>query len=179
VASAIVVGVLGYDISMHVERWQNEKHLEELDAQFQEKLDLKKQIESEAARSRQLEEQLSQQREELTTLTAKNDLMENVLLERQHSVPGILRTLAEASNDEVVLNEVVEARNQQGIHLLAWALTDTSAALFQSRLNRAMAKWGLRVEDAQITGNEERSGLPGYEIDLWLVPRVVNKEQQL
>ncbi len=171
-AIAILLAVVGFDLSMHIERWKNEVRLVELDAQFEEKMALKKKVESQASEAMRLEKEIAKRSRTLTEVNKKNQIIENILIQRQKSVPGILRTLAKTSGDEIILDGLSESDKSPGIRVTGWALTDTGAELFLNRLNQALEKWEMLVTDSQVVADRGRTGLDGYGIDLWLVPRI-------
>jgi len=167
-AAAVMLAVTGFEGYNRVQIWRNEQELVRLDAEYEERLMIKKQAESTAARARVLEGQVVEKQAELEKLRERQRLLEDVLLRRRELIPGLLRAIAGAVGDEVLLDEVQEADQQTGIHLVGWAYTDTAGQLFISRLNKSLAEWDYQVSDTRVRSGRGRLGGQGYSLDIWL-----------
>lgn len=174
--AAVLLCVIGVDASIHFKRWQNTQKLNELNATYEEKLDIKKKFERTVSEARHLEKQLQENTEQLEGIKKQQRLVKDVLLYRQQSIPGILEALARSTSDEVIIDSIIETEKQGGLRVHCWALTDTGAELFLNKLNKAVTKWGLRVEGAQVAADRGRLGLDGYGITLWLIAREAEGE---
>ncbi|MCA9482221.1 MAG: hypothetical protein KC553_00635 [Nitrospina sp.] len=174
-AGLVLLGVAGFDASIRYEIWKNKKKEARLEEQFEEKMSIKKKVEGDASRGKVLEESIVETRRELDELIEKNRIFEKVLMERQESVPGMLKALAGSVSDEIILNSIAESRTTAGVRVTGWALTDTGAEIFLSRLNKALEQWGFRVTGVEVSANRGRLGLDGYGFSMWLVPLISNE----
>ncbi|QPJ62479.1 MAG: hypothetical protein G3M70_11600 [Candidatus Nitronauta litoralis] len=177
-AVLILFAVVAFDATIRFETWQNVKKEEELTAKFKEKLGIKKKVESDASKTQVLEEKIEEGRRAIEKLIEKNRLFEKILLERQESVPGILRGLASAISDEIILDGIFESKNSSGIRVTGWALTDTGAEIFLNQLGRKLDEWGMSVSGAEVSSSRGRLGLDGYGFSLWLVPQLIQEVPQ-
>ncbi|MCG8428270.1 MAG: hypothetical protein MI754_13025 [Chromatiales bacterium] len=169
-AAVVLMGTVGFDLHIRYKVWQNEQRLAQLDAEYEEKLQVKKQAESTASEVKILETKLAEKQSQVERLHQTLYVLDEVILQRQDLVPGILRAISEAVGDEILLDIVEEAENQAGFHLVGWALTDTGGQLFLNRLNKTLSRWNYRVSDTQVRSGRGRLAAQGYNLEVWLTP---------
>ncbi len=168
--TAVLLAVVGYDISLRVEIWQNKQELVRLDAQYKEKLQLKKITDSTVSQVNALEKQEVKKQALLEKKHHSLRMLGGMIMHRQNLVPGLLRAIGKAAGDEVLLDSVEEGARQSGFRLVGWALTDTAGQLFLNRLNKTLSPWNYQVSDPQISSGKGRLGVYGYTLEIWLSP---------
>jgi hypothetical protein len=177
-ALLVILAILAYDASLQIKSWQNKIRLEELDAQYKEKLEEKQRMDQAVQQGKILEEEIADLGKDLVKANKWNKIFEDVLMARRKMVPGVLNALADSTGDEVILFSVDETDNWSGMHITAWGLTHTGAQLFISQLNKSLEPWGLEVENAQVSVKQGQLGLDGYGISLWLFPKKDEKDKK-
>ncbi len=177
-ALVLLMGIIGYDLSLRYQTWQQQETLAALDAEYSERMQIKQQMESAANEVTVLRGQLQLKERELKKKRQELHVFEDVLLKRQESVPGLLRAVADSIGDEVMLDQLEEKEKQAGFFLKGWALSETSAQLFLNRLNKNLERWQYRIVGPQFHRGQGRLKLEGYTLETWLLPITPAEEKK-
>lgn len=149
-----------------------QSELARLDKEFNEKLKLNKQMQGLNNESRKLMRKVKDKQVEVSEISKKLAVINNILIDRLELVPGLLVALKSSISDEVVIDGMIEDRAKTNTFILAgWALTDTSAQLFVNNLNSNLARWGLMVVDDAVIRQSNAYGVDGYMVTLMILPR--------
>ncbi len=171
VFSAIAV-TGGTETYLRMSAYDAETQLAQREEEFEERSQLSRKVQTINSQAKALRDQVETLQTAVADADARLTIMENVLLARVKSVPGILRALQGAMNDDVVINGISENYSSTGIYQVSgWALTDTSAQLFMNRLDRNVERWQLNVVDESVARANGPMDLDGYRIQLRIVPQ--------
>jgi hypothetical protein len=88
-------------------------------------------------------------------------------------LPELMRALASAIDDRVVLDAVVESQDTDarlGIEVRAWSPDAARLQSYAARVAEAVAPLGLAVAQGEMQAGPGRLGTQGYRIRYWLVP---------
>lgn len=159
---------LGVEASMRFQTYMNQQKLINLEAEFSEKLLIKKTEESTVSQGQRLSEKIKDY--EQTLLEQKQTLTAlQRLVYRQDLISGMLLALQTVTSDEVVLDSMRQKPGQQEqFYLVGWALTNTAAQLFINNLGRNMARWNIQVQDSRVNASTNRFDGKGYKTEVWL-----------
>jgi len=116
----------------------------------------------------ELQSSLDEKMQVLNRGIEKIKLMEVLLEERQSFVPFLMRAVAGAVNDDVVMERIIET-NKQTFQITGWALTEKSAQQFVRSLSRDMVESNMNTEDLSVWVQAGRTGMNGYAFSLNLV----------
>lgn len=164
----VVVGLIGFEITMRLQIQANEQRLDDLETEFSQRMQITRMAQATASEATRLESQTKATRETVTALRDRKQALDG-LLERQQSTPAMLAAFQEAVTDEVMLNEFGYDSGRNGLYYIsAWALTNTAGQLFVNNLGRHLALWDLRVQDYRINTGTNRFKALGYEVEVWL-----------
>ncbi|MEN9891206.1 MAG: hypothetical protein RLY78_1501 [Pseudomonadota bacterium] len=93
--------------------------------------------------------------------------------QRRAMLPELMRALASAIDDRVVLDAVVESQDTDarlGIEVRAWSPDAARLQSYAARVAEAVAPLGLAVAQGEMQAGPGRLGTQGYRIRYWLVP---------
>lgn len=168
---AVLTAMIGTEGYLRVTGINAENELARLEQEYDDRMAEKKRVQTFTSEISQLEDLLREKEQRLGRASHELDVIENILLARGRLVPGVLEKLRESVSEEVVIDSLQEANNKLGYFTLeAWALNNTSAQLFVTKLNRELAEWDLSVVDENISSARGRLGLSGYAVSLSIVP---------
>ncbi len=170
-AAAVVLGVLGNDVRMRVQSWQNQAELKRLDQVFEEQMEMKRIADQIRAESRRLKLEVDEQERVVARLAAQVSGLER-LTRRREQMPKVLEQIAAACNDEMFV-QAVNLPPAAGalVQMRAWALTNTGAQLFVTTLNNTLEELGGTVRNSRIVAAPGPRNLSGYQIEVWLAFR--------
>ncbi|WP_319381306.1 hypothetical protein [Thiomicrorhabdus sp.] len=149
--------------------------LAKIEAKKEEQVRLAQQIGLMVAETNKEKEKLQEITTEVEAMR-KQVLQMKALSERNPLLMELLLSLQESINDFVVVDRFVESNQsertkQKGFELQGWALNDNAAQLFSRELNKRVAKLGYEVLQVKINRSIGRSGIRGYGLSLWLLPK--------
>lgn len=122
--------------------------------------------------AQQLDAEADQLRDALGSLNHKLQGMA-LIVERQRTVPGLIRALGQAIDDRVVLDAIVESRDPDvamGLQVRAWSPAPDRLQAYAARVAQGVAPLGLAVAQSELAQRRGRMGTPGHQISFWLVP---------
>ncbi|MDR1423628.1 MAG: hypothetical protein LBI92_03340 [Azoarcus sp.] len=95
-------------------------------------------------------------------------------------LPQLLRTLARAISDDVVLEVVKNSKSGGGeigdVMIVGWANHYGGAQSFAQRVQRELSGFGYAVAQTDVRAGKGRLGRPGYFVSFWLLPRAPAEE---
>ncbi len=164
----VVVGLIGFEITMRLQIQANEQRLDDLETEFSQRLQVTRMAQATASEANRLKAQTKSTRNTVASLRDRKQALDG-LLERQQSAPAMLAAFQEAVTDEVMLSEFGYDSGGDGLYYIsAWALTNTAGQLFVNNLGRHLTLWNLRVQDYRIRTGTNRFKALGYEVEVWL-----------
>lgn len=172
----VVAVIIGIGTTDAYTRWQKsrfEARSEELDAEFEERREIKNQIQSAVNAARALEGKLDETAREIEDLRARAANAAYLQERRHQTVSGLLYAIRDAIPKGVVMREIKESRKSPEVFTLtAWALTDIDAERFIAQLNERLADLGLVVANEGVFKEQGPQNLDGYGARLRIVPQL-------
>ncbi len=174
----LLVAIIATETWLRMNTAKNELKLDQLDAEYSQKMRIKQEAQSMSGEVKQLQNKLNTKEAELKEQQRLIGILDNVIRYRQDLVPGILEALGQAINDDVVLDQMTENSDGAGFYLEGWATRDTSAQMFAARLNETLAPYGYKVAETQIARGRGRLAIDGSVLKIWLVSISAQEDAQ-
>jgi Tfp pilus assembly protein PilN len=167
----VILSVVGNEARMRIVTELNERELARLDAEYEERMQLKTaatEIESEAS---QLQQELEAKQATVAELEERVEGLE-YLESRQGMMPRLLERLGDVLNDEMLVTRLKVPPEPGGtIYLRGWALTNTAGQLFISNLNNVQDGPRLQVDSSRIAAGPGPYGVSGFSVEVWFTLR--------
>lgn len=174
----VLVAIIATESWLRIKTAQNAWELDRLDAEYSQKLRIKQEAQAMSGEVKQLQQELKAKEDVLKEQQRLKGILDTVVRYRQDLAPGILEALAQAMNDEVVLDQVTEKGDGTGFYLEGWATRDTAAQVFATRLNETLAPWNYKVAEMQIARGKGRLKIDGSVLKVWLVGTAAQEAAQ-
>ena len=170
----LVIGILLIAMSaneyhMRSKAAQKELELAKAEIEHDRRAKMTKELQQSSGAAKRLETELKSKEEILQEERRLKNVFDTVIRHRQELVPGILRSIAEAVNDDVALDKVDELDNGKGFYIEGIAIRDTSGQFFVSKLNENLAPWEYKVGETQFSRAKGRLGIDWVILKIWLV----------
>jgi len=166
----LVITIICFDVSMRYRTWQNELALAQLDAEYEQKMHIKKQVESTTGEVTAMQREIAAKQTLLAQLEQRKHLLKDVILNRVTLVPGLLRAVSSAMGSEVLIDSIEEEKDRTSFLLTGVALSDTKGQLFVNRLNANLKPWKYKVADVKFHLGRGRREISGYTLEILLTP---------
>ncbi|MEM7194799.1 MAG: hypothetical protein AAF402_07615 [Pseudomonadota bacterium] len=171
IPATVILGMVGLEAYTRVNTHQLEKELITLKSDTSKTSKINTELAVVQNQADQIQDRiivLENELEDLKSSIASADLFQD----RSTLAYDILSVLLESVTSEVILESFDEpARSKNpGFHLKAWATTDSAAVRFIGKLGRNLRDVSYRVINANRQAENNRFGMNGFGIDLWVVP---------
>ena len=166
----VVLGVIGFDISMRYDTYQNKQALEKLNEEFEEKMLMKKRERSMVSEASGLKAQLLKKQAKLVILEKKDQIINGIILHRQSLLPELLTLIATSTGEEVVLEVIKEDDNRSGFYLRGWATSYAAGQRFVNLLGENLEAVNYRVANMQLGTGRGSLDIQGFTIEIRLEP---------
>ncbi|MFG0250116.1 MAG: hypothetical protein ACF8OB_14605 [Phycisphaeraceae bacterium JB051] len=159
------------------EAHEKEIALEDLDIEYEYRLRLQKEAQEMRSQIHNMEKVHEAKLRELDQLHHRINVLNNIVLNRQKLVPGLLQAVGNAVTQGVVLDRLEESKDRSGMTLEGWAMKDTNAQQFAKRLNQNLAQWNYVVGTFELSRGKGRYGIDGFNLKARLIRKSeTNKE---
>lgn len=166
---ALVVLVISIESWMRSKTEQLEWDLEMANIKYDQNLKLKKQAQQVNTEVAKLEAVLKKKQNAIKEIERQQNVIANVIQYRQEFVPAFLSAVAKAIIEEMMLDKIVENPERDGFYIEGWALRDSEAQRFVTRLNDTISPLGYQVQESTLGRSRGRLGLEGYLVKIWIV----------
>lgn len=151
--------------------------LKTLQKTFHDELELQREAQTINTEATGLEGDIEEKQAMLKQLDKELQTIENVLFYRQDVIPALLITLGNTISDDILIDRLEEiTENSNHFTLSGWALTNTGAQLFFTKLDPALHRWKLRVDNPVIRQATGRTDLQGYAFSFDIVPLHIDND---
>lgn len=167
----LIVAAVGIETYTRVQTRVAKVALEDLDIEFDYRLRIQNEAREMRSQIQRLEKQYADKQLELDQLLHRADILNNVVISRQKSVPGVLQAIGNAVVDGVVLDLLEESKDRANFYLEGWSLKDTQGQQFAKRLNENLARWKYEVGSFELSRGKGRYGIDGFNLKIRLVKK--------
>ena len=164
----LVMGIAAFETWARMQTAKNNAELIRLEVEYEQQMQLKRQVDAMANEARRLEGVLEGKQRELSSKEQMQGILDNVIRLRQDLVPGILEAIATAISEDMILDIVEENDKRTSIRLEGWTMSDTEGQTFISRLNEQLDPWKYGVKESKLTRGRNWLGVDGYMFNIWL-----------
>ncbi len=145
----LVAGAGGFLSWMHLNMWEQEQRLEELEARYGREMKLKKEFDRVSAENQELAEEIDRQRLQLDKAGALFNELQISLPHARIAVPALLKAVGVAITPGVQLQAL--SRDTDNVEITAGALSDTEGLEFVHALNQTLKPVRFQVADSEIS----------------------------
>jgi hypothetical protein len=165
----LFISFISVEFWMRAEADRNEWKLDELDIEYDRRMEIKNEAAQTQSEIRRLEEVLRSMEVEIQQKQERMTLLDDVILHRQELVPGLLQAIGEAIPNDVVMDLLEENADRTGFYLEGWTARETEGQRFGNLLNEKLAPWNYKVGDIRLTRGRGRLGAEGFLLKIRLV----------